>query len=77
MFIDQLFVSKPLRHQRIGTLLMQKAEQFAKDSACHMMAINTMDWEALNFYKKLGFKVDFERSGYAKDSKMSLLSKIL
>lgn len=77
MFISQLWVSEKLRHQGIGTLLMQKAEALAKDSDCQMLAINTMDWEAESFYKKLGFKVDFERSGYEKNSKMLFLSKML
>jgi GNAT superfamily N-acetyltransferase len=75
MYISQLWVSKELRHQGLGTLLMQKAESLAKDSGCHLIAINTMDWEAELFYKKLGFKVDFVRSGYEKDSKMLFLSK--
>lgn len=77
MFIDQLWVDKKLRNQGLGTLLMQKAEQFAKDTDCSMITVNTMDWEALDFYKKLGFKLDFERSGYAKGSKMYFLRKTL
>lgn len=77
MFISQLWVSKSLRHQGIGTLLMQKAEALAKDSSCQMITINTMDWEAESFYKKLGFHVDFERSGYEKNSKLIFLSKLL
>ncbi len=77
MYISQLWVSKNLRHQGIGTLLMQKAEAFAKDSDCKILSINTMDWEAEDFYKNLGFKVDFARSGYEKNSKMLFLSKML
>ena len=77
MFISQFWVSKDLRLQGLGTELMQKAEVFAKDSGCKMIAINTMDWEAEDFYKKLGFKVDFVRSGYEKNSKMLFLSKML
>ncbi len=77
MFIDQLWVSKNLRGHGIGTQLMQKAETLAKDLDCQIIAINTMDWEAESFYKNLGFKIDFERPGYEKNSKMIFLSKAL
>lgn len=77
MFIDQLWVDKKLRHQGIGTQLMQKAEQFAKDSSCTMITVHTMDWEALDFYKRFGFKIDLERAGYANNSKMFFLRKML
>lgn len=77
MYVDQLWVDKSLRNQGIGTQIMQKAEEFARKSDCSMITLNTMDWEALDFYKKLGFQLDFERSGYAKNSKMYFLRKVL
>ncbi len=41
------------------------------------MVVNTMDFEALNFYKKLGYMVEFERRGFEKDSIMYFLCKNL
>src|SRR5437764_1334779 len=55
-FVGQLWVEKKLRHQGYGTKLMQLAEKHAKESLCHFMAINTFEFEALDFYKKLGFQ---------------------
>ncbi len=77
MFIDQLFVDPVLRHQGIGTLLVQKAESLAKTYLCSMITVNTMDWEALPFYQKLGFTIDFKRNGYANHSAMYFLKKNL
>ena len=34
-----------------------------------------MDWEALDFYKNLGYDVEFVREGFEKESKMYLLQK--
>jgi len=33
--------------------------------------MNTFEWEALNFYKKLGFYIEFARQGFDKDLKVT------
>jgi len=55
----------------------EKAESLAKKSHCHFIAVNTFDWEALDFYKKLGFYVEFERKGFDKNSIFYFLRKNL
>ena len=77
LFIGQLWVAEALRNQGYGTKLMQAAEKYAIDQDCSFLAVNTMDWEALDFYKKLGYCVEFERRGFAKDSVMYFLRKDL
>ena len=54
---------------------MQAAEKLAQEKGCISAAVNTMDWEALDFYKKLGYRVEFERHGLAKDSICYFLRK--
>jgi ribosomal protein S18 acetylase RimI-like enzyme len=76
-FVGQLWVNEKLRGQGYGTRLMQAAEKQAKESGCLFMAVNTMDWEALDFYKKLGFYVEFERHGFDKNSIFYFLRKNL
>lgn len=61
VYIDQLWVDESLRGQGYGKALMQAAEQLAKEKNCLASAVCTMDWEALSFYKKLGYRVEFER----------------
>lgn len=75
LYIDQLWVDEKLRNQKIGTFLMKKAEQFAKESSCSMVTLITMDFEALPFYKKLGYEADHSRKGFAKNSTMYFLKK--
>lgn len=75
LYIDQLWVDESLREKGHGTELMIMAENLAQKKECLFMAVNTMNWEALNFYKKLGFKVEFERHGFEKNSIFYFLRK--
>jgi ribosomal protein S18 acetylase RimI-like enzyme len=75
LFVGQLWVSDHLRGKGYGTQLMQKAETLANESRCSFIAVNTFDWEALDFYKKLGFYVEFERKGFDKNSIFYFLRK--
>lgn len=77
LFVGQLWVTPALRGQGYGTKLMRTAEKYAQESGCHFLAVNTMDWEALDFYKKLGYYVEFERTGFAHNSTMYFLRKDL
>ncbi|HEY2811677.1 MAG TPA: GNAT family N-acetyltransferase [Rhabdochlamydiaceae bacterium] len=77
LYVDSLWVAPALRGQGWGKKLMQEAEKIGKERGARFVTANTMDWEALPFYKKLGFTVEFTREGYDKDSKMFLLRKNL
>lgn len=77
LYVDSLWMDKRLRHQRWGTKLMQEAEQIGRKYGAKFITLNTMDWEALPFYQKLGYSVEFIREGYDKESKMYLLRKNL
>ncbi len=77
LFVGKLWVSEPLRGKGLGTRLMQRAEQLARDSACSFIAVNTFDWEARDFYKKLGFTIELERQGFDKNSVFCFLRKNL
>lgn len=77
LFVGQLWVQEQLRGMGYGTKLMHSAEALARKSGCNFMAVNTFDWEALGFYKKLGFYVEFERKGFDKNSIFYFLRKEL
>lgn len=77
LYVDLLWVDQALRGKQYGTGLMKDAEKLAQDNQCHFIAVNTMDFEALDFYKKLGFDVEFERKGFEKNSSMYFLRKDL
>ena len=77
MHVDTLFVDIDFRRQNIGSTLMEKAEELAKSKDCKFITLNTMCWEARGFYEKLGYALEYERSGYAGGSVLYALKKLL
>jgi len=61
-YIDALWVSEEKRGQGLGRLLMKQAEEEAMKRGCHSAYLWTQDFEAPEFYKKLGYQqfVTFE-----------------
>ncbi len=73
--IEMLWVAKELRHKEWGLKLMREAEAIARERKCRFATVNTMEWEALSFYQKIGYQIEFTREGYDKQSKMYYLRK--
>lgn len=75
LYIDQLWVDERYRKNGIGKQLIEASERLGKQKNCHFSTINTMDWEALGFYQKLGYEVEFQRNGYEHNSTLYFLIK--
>jgi len=57
LFVELLFVPESLRGTGLGTTLMQQAEQVARDRRCTGVWLDTFAFQALPFYKKLGYTI--------------------
>ena len=77
LYIDQLWLDESIRNHGYGTQLIQAAENLGKQRKCSFATVNTMDWEARDFYKKCGYVEEYARSGYAEDSTIYFLRKNL
>lgn len=77
LYVDSLWVDETLRNQGWGKKLMYEAEKIGREHGALFVTLNTMDWEALPFYQKLGYSIEFTREGYEKGSKMFMLRKNL
>lgn len=77
LYVDSLWIERPWRHLKLGTKLMLEAEEIAKKRGCTFATVTTMDWEAQGFYEKLGYSLEYTRSGYQNDSHMHILRKDL
>lgn len=55
MFIELLSVPEQGRGQGIGSKLMAQAEALAKEKNCYGLWLDTFDFQAPEFYRKLGF----------------------
>jgi GNAT superfamily N-acetyltransferase len=52
--IDALYVEEPLRRQGLGTYLLKKAEEFAKENGASVITTNAGDWN-VGFFQKNGY----------------------
>jgi GNAT superfamily N-acetyltransferase len=57
LHIDILFVDKEHRGKGYGTILMKKVEEEAKKSGCHLIHLDTFDFQAKDFYLKQGYEI--------------------
>ena len=62
--IKYLFVSEELRGQGIGKSIMETAEETARKRGCKYAFVDTFDFQAPGFYKKLGYKEVFALKEY-------------
>jgi ribosomal protein S18 acetylase RimI-like enzyme len=56
-YIHNLFVPAPMRKQGHGTRLMDRIEEEAKARRCEQIVLETHDFQAPDFYRKLGFEL--------------------
>ena len=57
MYVDILWVHENHRGKGIGSKLLTEAETEAKARGCHHVHLDTMSWQAPEFYKKHGYSV--------------------
>lgn len=75
IYIAQLWVHSTHRKAGLGYKLMERVHKLGREIGCKMATISTMNFQsAIGFYEKLGYVVDFERSGYTKNSSCIFLS---
>ncbi len=77
LYTDLLWVDSALRGQGWGSKLMASAEDCGRQRGCTFATVNTMDWEALPFYQKLGYTIEFVREGFRFNSRLFFLRKAL
>ena len=77
MFIELLSVPEQGRGQGIGSKLMAQAEALAREKNCYGVWLDTFDFQAPEFYKKLGFSQFGEIVDYPPGHKRHFFQKRL
>jgi ribosomal protein S18 acetylase RimI-like enzyme len=77
LHIKYLFVEKNYRRQGIARLLINHALEFGKKRGYHFAFVETMSFQAPEFYQKIGFTIEFSRPGYAENTTFHYLKKSL
>ena len=76
IYTDQLWVHPDHRRIGLGHKLMAQVHDYGCKLGCTMATVATMSFQgAKAFYEKLGYVVDFERSGYKQNSSYIFLKK--
>ena len=77
MYVDILWVHENYRGNGIGTKLLNEAENEARKRGCHHVHLDTMSWQAPDFYKKHGYQPIGILDDIPKGNKKYLLQKAL
>ena len=75
--IKYVYIVKEHRGQRIASKLMENALNYGKENKCPFAFVETMSFQALDFYQKLGFQLEYTRTGYAHGTSFHYLRKDL
>ena len=55
--VDILWVDEQYRGQRLGSVLLGEVEREAMEKGCHLVHLDTYDFQAKGFYEKNGYSV--------------------
>lgn len=77
LHVKYLYLDSDYRGQGIGKQLMNQALQKGKSLGCRFAFVETMNFQAVDFYKSLGFIEEFVRSGYDKGTSFHYMRKDL
>ncbi|TCW00172.1 GNAT family N-acetyltransferase [Biostraticola tofi] len=74
--IKYLWVNESYRYKGYGSQMMNAAEVEAEDRGCHMAYVDTFDFQAKQFYEKLGYSEYGSLGGFARKFKRHYLAKV-
>lgn len=74
LHVKYVFVDKNHRGKGLASKLLKEALEYGKRQKCEFAFVETMSFQAPDFYQKMGFKIDFSRPGYAGGASMYYLS---
>ena len=77
LYIDTIWIDTNYRKQGIGQYLIKSAEQKAKNQGIKRARLWTFDFQALNFYQKLGYTVYGQLEDFPEGHTIYYLKKIL
>ena len=77
MHVKYLYVDEAYRGKGIASRLMEGAISFAREQKCDFIFVETLSFQALDFYTKHGFDLEFTRPGYACHTSFHYLKKTL
>lgn len=75
--VEFLALPETLRDKKLGTELMRRAEEIARERGCVGLWLTTLHFQAPGFYQKLGFEIAGEIEDSPRGGKRYIMSKRL
>lgn len=77
LHIKLMYVEEAYRNKGVGRRLMERALAYGVKKGCPFAFVETMSFQALDFYRKVGFQLEFTRSGYSHGTSFHYMRKDL
>ncbi len=77
LLLKTLWVAEHQRGQNIGRQILQQIEKAGKARGCNICLLDTLNFQAMPFYKKQGYKVEWVQKNYPKTGCKYYMSKEL
>ena len=75
LHLKYVYVEDAYRGRGVATRLMEEALNYGREHKCSFAFVETMSFQALEFYQKMGFELEFTRSGYKHGTSFHYLRK--
>jgi GNAT superfamily N-acetyltransferase len=75
--IKRLMVAPAWRRRGVGAALMAAAEAFGQTRGCTLACVETFEFQAPDWYPRLGYKLDMVRAGFSAGRRFLYFSKRL
>ena len=75
LYIDVLWVKDEYRKEGLGSKLLEEVEMLAKEKECHLIHLDTFDFQAKDFYIKHGYEIFGVLDEYPEGHKRYYLKK--
>ena len=77
LYVERLWVDEEFRGRHVGTELMMRLERLALDRAVNRFQVGTTSFQALDFYRKMGYEVFAELPDHPPGHTDYFLKKII
>ena len=75
LFVDKLWVSESARGRQLGSRLLERAEEIARERGCIGAHLTTFEHQARPFYERRGYQLFGTLEGYPAGTRQYYVSK--
>ena len=77
LLLKTLWVAEQCRGQNLGSQILEQIEFAAQQRGCNKCLLDTLNFQAMPFYKKHGYKVEWVQENYPKTGCKYFMTKEL